>query len=106
MDAVEACYAMAGQIGIHPKGLTMRQLWMMTNGHTRARRDAIVDQAVLVWALNEYDLISYTEWGKMQSSNIGKPIEYSSEMESAIQMEIARQSAAGELPELRVNVNG
>lgn len=106
MEPVEACYSLAGVVGIHPRGLTMRQLWMMAEAKTRMQRIAIVDQAVLVWALNEYDLISYTEWGKMQSSNIGKPVEYSPEMEAAIQEEIARQAAAGELPNLKVGTHG
>jgi hypothetical protein len=106
MAAVEACYSLAGQIGVHPRGLTFRQLWMMADGRARCRRIEVLEQAVLVWALNEYDPIGYTEWGKMESNNVGKPVEYSPEMEAAIQQEIARQAAAGELPDLKVGANG
>lgn len=106
MAAVEACYSLAGQIGIHPRGLTFRQLWMMADGRARCRRIEVLEQAVLVWALNEYDPIGYTEWGKMESNNVGKPVEYSPEMETAIRQEIARQAAAGELPALKVGAHG
>jgi hypothetical protein len=106
MDPIEACYSLAGQIGIHPSGLTFRQLWMMADGKARSRRIAMVEQADLVWPSSDYDLVAYTEWGKMESSNIGKPVEYSPEMESAIQQEIARQAAMGELPNLQVGANG
>jgi hypothetical protein len=41
----------------------------------------------------------------MESSNIGKPVEYSPEMEAQIREEIARQAAAGELPDLQVGAN-
>ena len=105
MGAVEACYSLAGQVGIHPRGLTFRQLWMMADGRARCRRIELLEQAVLVWALNEHDAIAYTEWGKMESSNIGKPVEYSPEMEAQIREEIARQAAAGELPDLKVGAN-
>lgn len=106
MDAIESCYSLAGQIGIHPRGLTFRQLWMMATGRARARREEIVEQSVMVWGLGEYDLIAYTEWGKMDASKVGKPVEYSPEMEAAIQMEIARQAESGELPQLRMGANG
>jgi hypothetical protein len=42
----------------------------------------------------------------MQQGTIGKPIEYSSEIEAAIQAEIERQKQEGEIEPLRFGVHG
>ncbi len=106
MDGCEACYCYAGEVGVSPKGLTLRRLFAMADARSRKRRGEMLEQAMLVWALNDYDPIQYVEHGRMQQGTIGKPIEYPSEIEAAIQAEIERQKQEGEIEPLRFGFHG
>lgn len=47
-DPVIRCYAFAGLLGVSPRGLTYRQLWLMFQGAQQAGRARIASQADLV----------------------------------------------------------
>lgn len=90
MDAITACYAFAGVVGIAPKGLTLRQLWAMAEGKTKFLRYHQIGQASAVWGLNDSDPIVYAEFGILRDIQVGKAIKYSDEMEAKINAEIAK----------------
>lgn len=90
MDAVEACYAFAGIVGIRPHGLTLCQLWKMANGKLKAMRYHQLGQASMVWGLGNADPIVYAEYGQMTDSKVGKPLEHDAETQAKIDAEVAR----------------
>ena len=90
MPAIEACYAFAGVVGVHPRGLTLCQLWKMANGKIRALRYHQVGQATMVWGGGEIDPILYAEYGKADAASKGKPLEYSAEMQAEIEAKVAK----------------
>jgi hypothetical protein len=90
MDAIDACYAFAGIVGISPAGLSLRRLWAMAEGKARFLRHHQVGQASAVWGLSDSDPLIYAEFGILQAVEIGKPVKYSDEMQAKINTEVAR----------------
>lgn len=102
MDGVDACYHFAGIVGVHPRALTLRRLWQMTEGRNRQQRSDMLEQASLVWAGGDVDLELYLFCGLWIDSNVGRPMKYSPEMEARIEQEVAKiRSENPDLPQLK-----
>ena len=89
MDGVESAYEFAGQIGINPSGLTLRQLWRMASGLAKQRR---VESLQLIYlAFNgEIDIPHFLRTGQLAETIVGKPLELGPELEAKVQAEIDR----------------
>lgn len=87
MDPVEACYEFAGMTGLHPKGLTLRELWMMADGRARQRR--LESYHLIALAFQDgIDVQRFVETGQIAESCVGKPLELSPEMEAKVQKQV------------------
>lgn len=89
MDAIAACYTFAGVVGIHPRGLTLCQLWRMAEGKLRALRYHQIGQSFAIFGMADADPIVYAEYGKAEPTGYGKPLEHSPEMQEQIDARIA-----------------
>jgi hypothetical protein len=93
MDAIEAGYHFAGICVVHPKGWTLRQLWMMANGKISSGRRQNLELANLVWGLSEIDWEAYLIYGEMSGTGRGGPVQVKPEVQARIDEEIERLKA-------------
>jgi len=47
MGGIEAAYALAGMVGVHPRGLTLAELWDMSQGRRKMMREHAYHVAAL-----------------------------------------------------------
>jgi hypothetical protein len=90
MDGVEAGYHFAGVVGISPRRMTLRQLWMMAEGAIRNRRREVLELASLVWSLGSIDWESYLHFGHMTETGSGGPVQLTPEMHARVEAEVER----------------
>lgn len=57
---------------------------MMANGRQRQRRLEIVEQASLVWGLDDIDVEEYLFFGTMNATGKGGPVKMSPELERKV----------------------
>jgi hypothetical protein len=89
LDGVEAAYEFAGDVGISPVGLTLRQLWRMANGRAKQRR--IESLQLVCLAFNEsLDAAKFLATGQFAESRVGKPLELPPELEAKVAAEAER----------------
>lgn len=93
MNGVEACYHFAGIVAIHPKGLTLRQLWRMAVGKIQQKRIEILELANMVWGADGIDTEAYLFHGKMIPTGKGGPVQMSPELEAKVAAEVKRMRA-------------
>ena len=89
LDGIDAAYEFAGIVGVHPGGLTLRQLWRMANGCTKQRRIETM-QLVCVAFNDSLDIRRFLQTGVIEESCVGKPLVLSPENEAKVQVEIDR----------------
>ncbi len=90
MDAIEAGYHFAGVVGISPRKLTLRQLWMMAEGKNKAQRQNNLELSSLVWGLSEIDWEDYLHYGHMTQTGAGGPVQVKPELQAKIEEEVER----------------
>ena len=90
MDGIEAAYHFAGVLGMSPTGHTLRQLWRMTCGRLKQKRNEIVELAVMVWAMGDYDIESYLAFGSLDETGRGKALKLDPELQSKVDAEVER----------------
>lgn len=90
MDAIEAGFHFAGIVGVSPRKLTLRQLWMMANGKISSGRRENLELANLVWGLSEIDWEAYLLYGQMSETGKGGPVQLKPELQDKIDAEIER----------------
>ena len=87
LDGVEAAYEFAGDVGISPVGLTLRQLWRMANGRAKQRR--IESLQLVCLAFNEsLDATKFLATGQFAESCVGKPLELPDHLEDQVRAEV------------------
>lgn len=84
MNAIEAGYHYAGIAGLSPRGMTLRQLWMMAEGVTKAGRRKTFELATLVWSLGSIDVDDYLHFGVLSETGSGGPVQLTPEMQARV----------------------
>lgn len=90
MDAIEAGYHFAGIVGVSPKKMTLRQLWMMVEGKQKARRQNNLELSSLVWGLSSIDWEDYLHYGHMTETGTGGQVQLKPELQAKIDEEVER----------------
>ena len=89
LNGIDAAYEFAGVVGIHPRGMTLRQLWRMANGRAKQSRREAFDLVRIAFN-DSLDVLTFLNTGSVVESCVGKPLELSPEMESAVQAEVEK----------------
>lgn len=90
MNAIDAGFAFAGDVGIEPRGKTLNMLWRMAEGRARFRRREQLELAALVWNIGDIDWDDYLRFGEMSETNNGGPVQLEPEMQARVDAEIER----------------
>src|SRR5262245_13624986 len=74
-NPTDTCYRLAGYCGISPRGLTLRELWLMAAGRRRESRIHAVEQAALVWCVNNIDVSEFIQTGEIEAGEKARPLD-------------------------------